>query len=121
VVAGSASPHVGPLVAVLGALLLVLAGVVLAVGEPRLPRLGGRYATRGVAREAATDSDRADPDRAAWDALDAGRDPTADRAPSARSSIEPSTEPSTQPAARPHTDPPARPGRTDGGEPGRAV
>jgi uncharacterized membrane protein (TIGR02234 family) len=143
--AGSASPQLGALVAVLGALLLVLAGVAVIVREPRLPRLGARYAARAVAGEAATDPDRAadpdhaaDPDRAAWDALDAGRDPTTDRAsssvesptepstgpstgPSAGPSAAPSAAPSTQPAARPHTDPPTRSGRTDRGGPGRAV
>lgn len=58
-----------PLLAAAGVALLVAAGLVLLVAEPRLARLGARYggATRRV---------EADPDRAAWDALDAGRDPT---------------------------------------------
>ena len=71
--AGPVTLHVGPLPAVLGALVLLGAGAVLAVAEPRLARFGGRYATRPAA-------EAADPDRSTWDALDAGRDPTvADR------------------------------------------
>ncbi|HVL85627.1 MAG TPA: Trp biosynthesis-associated membrane protein [Pseudonocardia sp.] len=60
----------GPLLAVLGGLLLLGAGVLVMLREARLPRLGGRYAAPS-ARPAP-----ADPDRAAWEALDAGRDPT---------------------------------------------
>lgn len=82
----------GPLPALLGAALLLAAGIGLIAAERRLPRFGARYAARPVERAAL-----ADPDRAAWDALDAGRDPTAD----------------------PITDP--RPGRTDGGGPGGPV
>jgi uncharacterized membrane protein (TIGR02234 family) len=61
----SVTAGVGPLPAALGALLLTGAGVVLLVRERRLPRFGAR------SRAAA-----ADPDRAAWEALDAGVDPT---------------------------------------------
>ncbi|CAA9401469.1 MAG: hypothetical protein AVDCRST_MAG66-1483, partial [uncultured Pseudonocardia sp.] len=39
--------------------------------ERRLPRLGTRYAAPGARRPPPTD-----PDRAAWQDLDAGRDPT---------------------------------------------
>lgn len=64
-----------PLWAVLGGLLLVAVGVVVALHERRLPRFGARYATaradEGAARPAPLD-----PDRAAWQDLDAGRDPT---------------------------------------------
>jgi hypothetical protein len=61
----------GPVPAALGATLLLAAGVALVVADRRLPRLGTRYSAR-PAREPT------DPDRAAWDALDAGLDPTAD-------------------------------------------
>lgn len=60
-----------PLLAVLGGVLLVAAGLVVLLRERRLPRLGARYAAPG-ARPAPSD-----PDRAAWQDLDAGRDPTA--------------------------------------------
>jgi len=62
----------GPAVATGGLLLLVAAGVVLAGGEARLPRLAARYAGAPSRRA------EPDPQRAAWDTLDAGGDPTAD-------------------------------------------
>jgi len=68
----------GPLPAALGAILLLAAGFTLLVAEPRLPRFGSRYSARTVERAAPED-----PDRAAWEALDAGRDPTADPDPAA--------------------------------------
>ncbi|WP_158228428.1 Trp biosynthesis-associated membrane protein [Pseudonocardia sp. MH-G8] len=52
--------------------LLLGVGVLVAVRERSLPRLGSRYAAPGERR---VDQD---PDRAAWQALDAGLDPTAD-------------------------------------------
>jgi uncharacterized membrane protein (TIGR02234 family) len=81
--AGSIALRPGPLPALIGALLLVAAGIVLAVAEGGLPRLGSRFAARPVssstsAEPAAAGRRDADPDRAAWDALDAGRDPTAE-------------------------------------------
>lgn len=91
--AGAVVLRPGPLPAALGAALLLVAGVVVLVGERRLPRLGSRYS----AQPADTPESARDPDRAAWDALDAGRDPTVD------------------PLA------PGRPGRTDGGASDRAV
>ncbi len=108
--AGSVAAATGPLWAVLGAMLLVAAGVSLAVGERRLPRFGARHAVRPADRAAADGGaaapgtpgrGAADTDRAAWDALDAGHDPT----------------------VAPAADPPAptRPGRTDGGASGRPV
>jgi uncharacterized membrane protein (TIGR02234 family) len=63
-----------PLLAVAGGLLLLAVGVFVLVREPRLARLGARYAAPG-ARPV-----EVDPDRAAWQDLDAGRDPTADPA-----------------------------------------
>lgn len=59
-----------PWLAVAAGLLAVAAGVLVLTREQRLPRLGARYAAPGARRPAV------DPDRAAWDALDAGRDPT---------------------------------------------
>jgi hypothetical protein len=59
-----------PLLALLGAALLLVAGLAAALAERRLPRFGARYAAPG-ARPVPTD-----PDRAAWRDLDAGRDPT---------------------------------------------
>lgn len=78
-VAGTAAP----LLAGVGVLLLAAAGVLLGVRERGLARLGARYA---AARPGGTDPGaehrpaprEADPDRSAWEALDAGRDPTAD-------------------------------------------
>jgi Tryptophan-associated transmembrane protein (Trp_oprn_chp) len=63
-----------PLLAVAGGLVLLAVGVLVLLCEPRLPRLGARYAAAG-ARPV-----EAEPDRAAWQDLDAGRDPTADPA-----------------------------------------
>ncbi len=59
-----------PLLAALGAFLLVAAGSLALLAERRLPRFGARYAAPGARRTPA------DPDRAAWQDLDAGRDPT---------------------------------------------
>lgn len=61
-----------PLLAVAGGVVLAAVGAFVLVAEARLPRLGARYAAAG-ARPAVVD-----PDRAAWVALDEGRDPTAD-------------------------------------------
>lgn len=63
-----------PLLAVAGSAVLVAAGVFVVTREPRLPRFGTRYATSGNRHV------RRDPDRAAWEALDAGEDPTAEPA-----------------------------------------
>ncbi|HYH30691.1 MAG TPA: Trp biosynthesis-associated membrane protein [Pseudonocardia sp.] len=61
-----------PLVAVAGAAVLLAVGVLVLVRERRLPRFGARYAAPAERRA------ERDPDRAAWQELDAGRDPTAD-------------------------------------------
>jgi uncharacterized membrane protein (TIGR02234 family) len=90
-IAGAAALQPGSLPAALGAVLLLAAGLGLIPAERRLPRFGTRYTAR-PAEPAAT----ADPDRVTWEALDAGRDPTADPDP-------------------------ARRGRTDGGAPGDPV
>jgi uncharacterized membrane protein (TIGR02234 family) len=68
VVAQNAAPWLG----VLGGLLVLAAGVVLVVADRSLPRMGARYEAPGAEKSVV------DPDRAAWDALDEGRDPTVD-------------------------------------------
>jgi uncharacterized membrane protein (TIGR02234 family) len=60
----------GPWVAVGAAVLAVAAGVLLVVRERRMARLGARYAAPGSAAAPS------DPDRAAWEQLDDGGDPT---------------------------------------------
>jgi len=74
VLAVSVVVGVGPLLAVGGGLLLAAVGCAVLIREPQLRRLGARYAAAG------SPSAHADPDRAAWAALDEGRDPTADPA-----------------------------------------
>ncbi|MFR9802848.1 Trp biosynthesis-associated membrane protein [Pseudonocardia sp. RS010] len=63
-----------PLLGVLGGLLVVAGGVVLLVADRRLPRMGARYDAPGAPRRPA------DPERAAWDELDSGVDPTTEGA-----------------------------------------
>jgi tryptophan-associated transmembrane protein len=67
-----------PSLALAGALLLLGAGIAVLLREPRLARLGARYAAAG-------DRPRVDPDpdRAAWADLDEGRDPTVEGPPGA--------------------------------------
>jgi hypothetical protein len=60
------------LLAVGGGLLLAVVGCAVLLREPQLRRLGARYAAAG------SPSAHADPDRAAWAALDEGRDPTSE-------------------------------------------
>lgn len=69
-VPGFAAAPAGSAALVAGGLLLGGAGGFVAVQEPRLRRLGERYARSGDA------APPADPDRAAWEALDEGSDPT---------------------------------------------
>jgi hypothetical protein len=64
-----AAETAGPALAVPGAVVMLAVGVFVLVREPRLARLGARYAAPG-------DRVEQDPDRAAWTALDEGRDPT---------------------------------------------
>ncbi|MEJ8277821.1 Trp biosynthesis-associated membrane protein [Pseudonocardia spirodelae] len=70
--AGAVTATAWPWLAVTGGVVALAAAVLLVVREPRLPRLGARYAAPGT-RAATTPSD---PDRAAWERLDAGGDPT---------------------------------------------
>lgn len=77
-----------PLLAALGALLMTVAGVLVTWRAGALPRLGARYDAPTPGRtpgatSAAGESDRrprrpADPDQQLWEALDEGRDPTAE-------------------------------------------
>ncbi len=100
VAAGAVSRGPGPWVAALGVVLMLVAGVVLVARERRLHRFGSRFARGPAAAPAADGPGRGpdpEPDRTAWDALTAGRDPTDD------------------------TPLPTRPGRTDGGGSDRAV
>jgi uncharacterized membrane protein (TIGR02234 family) len=62
-----------PLLAVAGGLLVVVGGVLLLVGDKRLPRMGAKYDAPGASRPV-------DPERAAWDELDSGVDPTTEGA-----------------------------------------
>src|SRR5215207_7537439 len=55
----------------LAGVLLATAGVLVLVMGNRMPRMGSRYQRRAARRSAADAGDRA-----LWDALDAGRDPT---------------------------------------------
>jgi uncharacterized membrane protein (TIGR02234 family) len=61
-----------PLLAIAGAVALLAVGIFVLARERRLPRLGARYAAPGERRV------ERDPDRAAWEELDQGRDPTVD-------------------------------------------
>lgn len=63
-----------PLLVVAGAVALLAVGIFVLLRERRLPRLGARYAAPGERRA------ERDPDRAAWQDLDEGRDPTVDPA-----------------------------------------
>jgi hypothetical protein len=86
-----------PLLPVAAAGVLLAVGVLVAVRERRLPRLGSRYAAPGerpVER---------DPDRAAWRELDAGRDPTADTA--ADTAAAPLADPTDTPTGDAGDDP----------------
>lgn len=71
---GSIVATAAPLVTLTGAVAVLAVGVFVLLREPRLRRLGARY---GAVREQRADLD---PDRAAWQDLDAGRDPTVDLA-----------------------------------------
>jgi hypothetical protein len=70
-----AAAALGATALVVGGLALLATGGLVAAREPALARFGARY-SRSVDGRPAIPSRPADPDRAAWDALDAGRDPT---------------------------------------------
>ncbi|MEB3367072.1 Trp biosynthesis-associated membrane protein [Saccharopolyspora mangrovi] len=67
----STSPF-GPLLMGVGALLLLIAGLLVVVRAGRMPAMGARYSAPGAAKEQKSQ----DPDRRLWNELDAGRDPT---------------------------------------------
>ncbi|RRO16031.1 hypothetical protein EIL87_13205 [Saccharopolyspora rhizosphaerae] len=67
----SSSPF-GPVLMALGAVLLVVAGLLVVVRAGRMPAMGARYSAPGTAKERVSQ----DPDRRLWNELDAGRDPT---------------------------------------------
>jgi uncharacterized membrane protein (TIGR02234 family) len=77
---GSAQLHpAGPLLAVLGGLLLGLAGVLITLGIGGRQRLGSRYDAPSRVKSAPTVEGSKNSDPADWwKALDAGADPTAD-------------------------------------------
>ncbi|MGI5129420.1 Trp biosynthesis-associated membrane protein [Pseudonocardia sp. CA-107938] len=74
-VSGIGAAPLGTAALVGGGLLLIGTGALVAWREPRLARFGARY------DRSPDDRPAADPDRAAWDALDAGQDPTATTGP----------------------------------------
>ena len=98
----------GPSLGVLGGALMLGAGLLAARFAAVLPRLGARYdAPTRAARDGAADvrPTPADPDRALWEALDEGHDPTGD----------PLADPADRPAGRAPDTPGGRAsGRLDG-------
>ncbi|GAA2355428.1 hypothetical protein GCM10009854_36860 [Saccharopolyspora halophila] len=64
----------GPLLMLLGALLLVAAGALTVLRAGRMPAMGAKYSAPGTAKERPSH----DSDRQLWNELDAGRDPTAE-------------------------------------------
>ncbi|WP_197519705.1 Trp biosynthesis-associated membrane protein [Pseudonocardia sp. HH130630-07] len=70
--AGPVTATAWPWLAVAGGIVALAAAVVLVVRERRLPRLGARYSAPG----APGPTTEQDPDRAAWERLDEGGDPT---------------------------------------------
>lgn len=69
--AGAAAARGGPLVLAAGGAAIAVAGLALTVWGPRWPSMGARYERPAAARPANESSDRA-----VWDALDRGEDPT---------------------------------------------
>lgn len=101
----------GPLLALLGGLLMLAAGLLTVRWAAVLPRMGAQYDAPGAAGGRPRP---ADPDRALWEALDEGRDPTG----------EPTHGPTSHPTheAEPPPSDGTRSGRSDGvaGPPGGA-
>lgn len=69
---GPDSPFAGRGLAMLGGLLVVLAGVLLVWFAARLPTMGGKYRAESAGRSG-------DPDKDLWDELSAGSDPTEEK------------------------------------------
>ena len=70
--AGEVSGTAAPVLTLAGAVLVGAAGVLLLLRENGMPRLGARYDAPSARRRPRP----SDPDRTAWEELDAGRDPT---------------------------------------------
>lgn len=68
--------RIGIGLAALAGVLLVVSGVLVLVVGHRMPRLGSRYQRVGTAGPERAGSQRSVQERALWDELDAGRDPT---------------------------------------------
>lgn len=66
-----ATAPAGPLLMSLGALLLLIAGLLVVLRAGRMPAMGAKYSAPAAARQGSRD-----PDRRLWDALDEGDDPT---------------------------------------------
>ncbi|GAA4913958.1 putative membrane protein (TIGR02234 family) [Actinomycetospora succinea] len=92
----------GPLLGLLGALVMLAAGLLTVRWAAVLPRMGAQYDAPGARTERPKP---ADPDKALWEALDEGRDPTGD----------PPGESDADPPERPRTGPSDGVGRTGGG------
>ncbi|MEJ2859794.1 TIGR02234 family membrane protein [Actinomycetospora flava] len=92
----------GPLLGVLGALVMIAAGLLTVRWAAVLPRMGAQYEAPGARPAAARP---ADPDTALWEALDDGRDPTGD----------PTSGPEAGPPDGPRAGPSDGVGRTGGG------
>jgi uncharacterized membrane protein (TIGR02234 family) len=95
----------GPLLGLLGALVMVGAGLLTVRWAAVLPRMGARYDAPGRIAERPRP---ADPDRALWEALDEGRDPTGEAAgdPAGDPSPEPGADVTGAPTREPDADPP---------------
>ncbi|GAA4859925.1 Trp biosynthesis-associated membrane protein [Actinomycetospora straminea] len=91
----------GPLLALVGGLLMLAAGLLTVRWAAVLPRMGAQYDAPGAG---AARPRPADPDRALWEALDEGRDPTG--------------EPAREPVHDPGDDHPAGPTGHPTPEPG---
>ncbi len=92
----------GAVLALCGGVLLVISGAVLVRTAGRAAGLSDRYDTPSVRRERATSADLAELDsdlaeRRIWDALDAGKDPTA--GPGAGRALDPTGDPRHRPAS----------------------
>ncbi|MDD7942477.1 Trp biosynthesis-associated membrane protein [Actinomycetospora lutea] len=122
----------GPLLGLVGALVMVGAGLLTVRWAAVLPRMGAQYdapVARGATATATARPRPADPDTALWEALDEGRDPTGEPAgdppggpardlPGERAADViggPTREPEADPPDGPRTGPSDGVGRTGGG------
>jgi len=96
----------GPVLGVLGGLLMLAAGLLAARWAAVLPRMGARY--DAPSGRSASRPPPADPDRALWEALDDGRDPTREPA------HDPPGEPAPNPSRGRGSGPPDGVGTTEG-------